>query len=257
MSKESHHWIIGTGFSRGIGLELLKEFKKKHFNVIHLGRKETGIEDKFIPWDLSVSIEKNPQNLLLNMLPNKNITGFFYAAGMMPPLSSFDSHFWAAQEQAMRVNYFSCAELIEVLLPFMTDKQQNKKKTLQDNKIPFVAHLSSMAAIDPFPGLELYGATKAAALSYFFWLSKRFDSNVLTCLSIHPGTVKTDMISNVIKNEPNDLEIVAVFKKLIAENLLMKPEESAEKISSFLFQDHDHRKQAHGKMYAADQDQIF
>lgn len=257
MSMDSRQWIIGTGFSRGIGLELLKEFKKKHFNVIHLGRKETGLEDKFIPWDLNVSIEKNSQNLLLNILLNKNITGFFYAAGMMPPLSHFDSHFWTLQEQAMRVNYFSCAELVETILPFMNDKQQHDKKILQESKIPFIAHLSSMAAIDPFPGLELYGATKAAALRYFSWLSKRLDPLALTCLSIHPGTVNTDMISNVMQNEPNELKIVSVFKKLITENLMMRPEESAEKIVSFLFNDDDRRKQAHGKMYTADQDHII
>lgn len=267
-------WIVGTGLSRGIGFELLKKLKQNQFHVIHLGRKKTGLEDEFIPWNLEIPMGKNQMDLLQSQLEKRHhITGFFYGAGMMPPLDisspslSSANAFWLAQEQAMRVNYFSCAELVEMILPFMgmdsrfrgNDKEFcGNDNNRYENDIPFVAHLSSLAAVDPFPGLELYGATKSAALSYFSWLSKRFDSDELNCLSIHPGTVETDMTLDIMKKESPDLEIVKVFQKLMQEKKLMTAKESAEKIFSFLFKENSgQRQKAHGNLYVADQNKIL
>ena len=41
MSTEK--WVIGTGFSRGIGFELAKIIKDNNFKIIHLGRKKSRV----------------------------------------------------------------------------------------------------------------------------------------------------------------------------------------------------------------------
>ncbi len=256
MSTEK--WIIGTGFSRGIGFELAKVIKDNNYKIIHLGRGQCGFEDVFIWWDLLNPIKETPILELSKSLYGKSIAGFIYGAGVMPVLGVSESNraekhlFWQSQAEAMRVNYFSCAEIIEDILPFIMSKND-----AQSSITPFVAHLSSLAAVDPFPGLELYGATKSACLLYFQWLSKRFAMDELTCLSVHPGAVLTDMVNNVIQNSPSDLEIVKIYKKMIQNKELMDPKKSAESIYKFLFTDSAIINNSHGQLYLADKTAIF
>ena len=35
----------------------------------------------------------------------------------------------------------------------------------------------------------------------------------LTCLSVHPGTVGTDMVNNILQQPGSDLNLVNLFKK--------------------------------------------
>lgn len=256
MSDEK--WIIGTGFSRGIGFELAKVLKSKNFKIVHLGRKKCDLEDVFIWWDLLNPISDCPFPELSRSIYGKGLVGFIHCAGVMPLIQVSESNrmekhlFWQSQIEAMRVNYFSCAELIEDILPFLMSHSENGLKAP-----PFVAHLSSLAAIDPYSSLELYGATKSACLFYFHWLSKRFAFDELACLSIHPGTVHTDMVSNIIANEPSDLEIVKKYKELINKGEMQEPQVAAENIFRFLFDDMTMRDKAHGKLYLADKGKIL
>lgn len=256
MSAEK--WIVGTGFSRGIGYELAKIIKENNYKIIHLGRGQCGFEDIFIWWDLLNSISDSPILELSKNLYGKSIVGFIYGAGIMPILGVSETNrmekhlFWQSQAEAMRINYFACAEIIEDILPFIMSHTDSDIKS-----VPFVTHLSSLSAIDPFPGLELYGATKSACLFYFHWLSKRFAMDELTCLSVHPGTVNTDMVNNVILNSPPELEIVKIYKQMLEKKELISPQLAAEKIYKFLFTDIDKREKAHGKLYLADKGEIF
>ena len=256
MSTEK--WIIGTGFSRGIGYELAKIIKDNHYKIIHLGRGQCGFEDIFIWWDLLNPISDSPILELSKNLYGKSIAGFIYGAGIMPILGVSETNrmekhlFWQSQAEAMRINYFACAEIIEDILPFIMSHNDVDSKV-----VPFVSHLSSLSAIDPFPGLELYGATKSACLFYFQWLSKRFAMDELTCLSIHPGSVNTDMVNNIIQNSPPELEIVKIYKQMLEKKELISPQAAAEKIYRFLFSESEKRSNSHGKLYLADKEEIF
>ncbi|WP_338635873.1 SDR family NAD(P)-dependent oxidoreductase [Spirobacillus cienkowskii] len=254
----SEKWIIGTGFSRGIGYELAKIIKDNNYKIIHLGRGQSGYEDIFLWWDLINPISDSPILELSKTLYGKQIVGFIYCAGVMPILGVSETNrmekhlFWQSQSEAMRVNYFSCAEIVEDILPFIMIQNDTSS-----NIIPFVAHLSSLAAVDPFPGLDLYGATKASCLMYFHWLSKRFAMDELTCLSIHPGTVNTDMVNSVIQNAQHDLEVVKIFKSMAEKKQLISAQESAKKIYDFIFSSTSIRNNAHGSLYLADTNEIY
>lgn len=256
MSTEK--WVIGTGFSRGIGFELAKLIKANNYKIIHLGRGQCGFEDVFIWWDLLNPITDSPILDLSKNLYGKQISGFIYAAGVMPVLSVSESNraekhlFWQSQAESLRVNYLSCAEIIEDILPFIMSKNDTGSQIT-----PFVAHLSSLAAVDPIPGLELYGGTKAACLYYFKWLSKRFAMDELTCLSVHPGTVGTDMVNNILQQPGSDLNLVNLFKKMQQNKEILEPVKAAEKIYKFLFTESELRSNSHGKLFLADKGEIF
>ncbi|WP_186647850.1 SDR family NAD(P)-dependent oxidoreductase [Fluviispira vulneris] len=251
-------WIIGTGFSRGIGYELAKILKDNNYKIVHMGRKRSEFEDVFVWWDLLNPISDSPFPELSKSIYGKAIVGFIHCAGVMPILQVSETNrmekhlFWQSQAEAMRINYFSCAEIIEDILPFMMSHTDNGSQNP-----PFVAHLSSLSAVDPFPNLELYGATKSACLLYFKWLSYRFAFDELNCLSIHPGTVHTDMVSNVISNESSDLEVVKKYKELINKNEMLTPQAAAENIYKFLFIDIKARESAHGKLYLSDKATVY
>src|SRR5687767_2158137 len=110
-------WIVGTGFSRGIGFELAKLIKTKGYSILHVGRKICGFEDEFLPCDLTVPPSVEFFNSLHSKLQNKNILGFFYSAGLFPALtyendnSTQKKEFWDSQIKSMQVNYLSCAAL--------------------------------------------------------------------------------------------------------------------------------------------------
>lgn len=251
-------WIIGTGFTRGIGFELAKKIQLGGYKIIHLGRKYVGLEEEFLWWDLLNPISDNPVGDLQKVLFGKQICGFIHCAGIMPMLEVIDSNktqkrlFWQSQAEAMRVNYLACAELVEEVLPFLFSPYDNPDEKFT----PFVAHLSSLAAVDPFPGFELYGATKAAALHYFTWLAKRFNAEKLTCLSIHPGIVYTEMVSDVMKNERKDHPIVQLLNQLKDQDKMLTPASAADKIFDFIFHEDELKLNSHGKLFLADKHQI-
>lgn len=250
-------WIAGTGFSRGIGFELAKQIQSRGYKLFHIGRKPTGFEDAFLSCDLSLPFTNTFLQSFQEEFKKMCVHGFFYGAGIFPALTytasdvAQQSKFWESQSKAMRVNYLSCAQLIETSIPFILQKNKSR---------PFLAHLSSLAAVDPLPGFELYGTTKFATLKYFHDLSKKFNAEIMSCLSIHPGTVKTDMLDEIIVSaEYRHLDVVDILNHEIKENRVISAQKSAQLISSFLF-DASHadlRQTSHGKLYIADQNKIF
>ena len=252
-------WIIGTGFTRGIGNELAKKLNEEGIKIIHLGRKKVGFENEFVWWDLLNPLLDNPIGDLHKILFGKNIYGFIHCAGAMPLIEVQDTNktqkrlFWQSQAESMRINYLACAELIEEILPFLSSPYDEPI----EKYTPFVAHLSSLAAIDPFEGLELYGATKAACLHYFNWLSKRFSSDKLCCLSIHPGVVQTDMTSDIINKERQNSFLVKMFKSLLDENKMLKPKDCAQKLYDYLFYEEELKTESHGRLFLLDKLKVY
>lgn len=251
-------WIVGVGLTRGIGLEFAKKLNEQGYKIIHLGRKAIGFEKEHLWWDLLNPVADNPIGELHRIMFGKHVYGFFYSAGVMPILELNEADkmqkrlFWQSQSEAMRVNYFACAELIEEIIPFLFSPEDLPEEKF----VPFIAHISSLAALDPFPGLELYGASKLAALKYFNWLAKRFAQQQLNCLSIHPGVVLTDMVLNIMKNERKDHPLVKMFNQMNAQKKFMSPVEAASKIFDFIIHESELKISSHGKLFLADKFQI-
>ena len=86
--------------------------------------------------DLLNPITDSPILDLSKNLYGKQISGFIYAAGVMPVLSVSESNraekhlFWQSQAESLRVNYLSCAEIIEDILPFIMSKMILVRKLL-------------------------------------------------------------------------------------------------------------------------------
>lgn len=254
-------WIIATGVSRGIGAELAKQIKSFDYKILHIGRASSEFEDEFLFCDLSENFSADFFKTLNISLNQKNIFGLFYSAGVFPQLAYQDREikstisFWDTQKTAMNVNYFACAQLVDEIIPHLSKyTQDSSTKNFNDN-IPFIAHLSSLAAVDPLPYFELYGITKLATLKFFESYSKKYAYSKISCFSLHPGTVKTDMLNGIETiSKSQNLPIFDILQKAHEKKYTILPEHSAELIIQFLSREEfrENRHNAHGKLYCVD-----
>jgi short-subunit dehydrogenase len=61
-----------------------------------------------------------------------------------------------------------------------------------------IVNVSSMASVDPFPGLGTYGATKAALNRIGFAVSLEHPDSGVRAFSVAPGAVETGMLRSIV-----------------------------------------------------------
>lgn len=112
-----------------------------------------------------------------------------------------------------------------------------------DPELPVrIANVSSRAAVQPFPGLGVYGATKAAlehsgrALAAELALAGRDGGPRpdATVLSYNPGPVDTPMQESARASPVGVLPTVAVFARFHAEGALASPAGPAGDLADYL-----------------------
>lgn len=105
-----------------------------------------------------------------------------------------------------------------------------------------VVNVSSGAAVQPFPGLGAYGATKAALRLAGMILGAELDAREaggaprrdVTIWSYEPGVVATPMQDAVRNSSPETLPIVQVFHELKATGRVLAPDVPAAAIVGYL-----------------------
>jgi NAD(P)-dependent dehydrogenase (short-subunit alcohol dehydrogenase family) len=130
-------------------------------------------------------------------------------------------------------------------------------QSLPSGSQPFVAHLNSLAAIDPFAGLELYGAAKACTLSHTKWLASCVSAQRAHVLAIHPGTVKTDMVAQGILGSNPPAALRELFETVEKTGGFHDAREAAHHIVDFLLGENALKDHAHGKLYLADRGEVL
>ncbi len=65
-----------------------------------------------------------------------------------------------------------------------------------------VVNISSLAAVDPFPGFSLYGATKSWLDSMTLGLAREGESSHIRVCSIRPGAVETPLLRRLFPDFP-------------------------------------------------------
>lgn len=130
-----------------------------------------------------------------------NSAGIAYlTAGALHDPTTFD--------EMWRVNGLALARLSRAVWP-----------TFQQYKGGVIVHVSSMSAFDPFPGLGVYGATKAWANHFVRTLADEGRPLNIRAYAICPGAVETPMLRRLFPDFPaaqtlTPASVAAVIRQL-------------------------------------------
>ena len=83
-----------------------------------------------------------------------------------------------------------------------------------------IINISSMASLDPFPGLAAYGAAKAFVNAYTKGVAAEGAEKKIRVYAIAPGAVETDMLRGAFPDYPREKTLNPDEVAALAENLL-------------------------------------
>ncbi|MFP4014653.1 MAG: SDR family NAD(P)-dependent oxidoreductase [Chitinispirillaceae bacterium] len=184
-------YALITGGSKGIGLELAKEFASKGFSVIitargaeALNEAAQGIKDKYgvtveiIPCDLS---QEKGADFLVSEIKKKNITVHSLVnnagIGLYGSFLELDD---AAQNKMLHLNLVTLVRLTRLLLPDLVLKKGG------------VLNVASTAAFQPGPLMAVYYASKAFVLSFSEALHRELKERGVTVTALCPGPTRSE-----------------------------------------------------------------
>jgi hypothetical protein len=188
--------VVLTGASRGIGHALATELAKSGCRLILTAlegdellalsnelRFKSSFDVAMMAADLSdptdrknlldwIKAHKKPPEVLIN---NAGI-GYF---------ERFDSSNWSNIERTVALNISALIHLTYELIPVLKRRPQAK-----------IVNISSGIARLPYPGLAVYGATKAFVSSFSQSLATELAGTSIDVLCFHPGFTMTSFISS-------------------------------------------------------------
>jgi short-subunit dehydrogenase len=181
-------WVLITGGSSGIGLELAKVFAAHGYSLVltsrnrqKLERAEKTIQSKkevrLIAEDLELleapgRIFEQVKDLAVGILVNN--AGFGYSGAFnKEPLDNSCA--------MMRVNMESLVRLTHLFLPQMLERRQGR-----------ILNVASTAAFQPGPFTAVYYATKAFVFSFSVALSEELRGTGVSVTAFCPGVTDTE-----------------------------------------------------------------
>lgn len=178
------HNILVTGANRGIGLEMVKQFKEKGHHVLAVCRspsQELLALDVEVIEDTDVTDDSDLQRLLIQ-IEGREIDYLINNAGILKRNTLGDIDFDSVQQQFV-VNAMGPLRVTEKLLPVLADNA----------KIGIVT--SRMGSIGDNDSGSSYGyrMSKAAANMAAKSLAVDLKDKGIAVAALHPGYVKTDM----------------------------------------------------------------
>lgn len=181
-------FIVITGTSRGIGLELVKIFAEKGHRVLALSRNKIPIEKLQLENVVAISCDITNENSLSevgNFIQSewKKVDILINNAGKLvnKPFSETSSEEF---EEVYKTNVFGVAALTKTVLPFM-------------EKSSHVVNIGSMGGVQgsvKFAGLSAYSSSKGALITLTELLAEEYKKNGPAFNVLALGSVQTEML---------------------------------------------------------------
>ena len=180
--------IVITGTSRGIGLELVKQFAEQGYQVLALSRNADPCNSLGLPNVHSMSCDltnEEDYQLVVAFIETSwdKVDILINNAGAIlnkPFANTSISDF----HKVYQTNVYGVAEMIRVLLPFM-------------NTGSHVVTVSSMGGVQgsmKFPGLAAYSSSKGAVITLIELLAEEYKESGIAFNVLALGAVQTEML---------------------------------------------------------------
>ena len=200
--------ILVTGASAGFGSAICRAFVNAGFNVIGAARRLEKLEalkaelgERFYPLQMDVSDTTNV-DVALASLPAKwaEIDLLVNNAGLalgLEPAHKVDFNDWLTMIQT---NIIGLTYLTRQVLPRMVERNQGH-----------IINLGSIAGTYPYPGGNVYGATKAFVEQFSLNLRADLAGTAIRVTNVEPGLCGGTEFSNVRFKGDND-KAASVYK---------------------------------------------
>ena len=192
-----------TGAGSGIGRAISRKLASCGFNLALVGRNRDSLEETsriihspqphaeevlIIPADLADPDQcAGVVETVLTQWPAVDALINNAARGEVAPLASSPDEMVA---QTFAINFLGPLHLITHLWPHWIDLGRGR-----------IINISSMATIDPFPGLGIYAASKCALESITRSIMNEGGEAGLEAWSVAPGAVETAMLRAIISEK--------------------------------------------------------
>ncbi|MTI88527.1 MAG: SDR family oxidoreductase [Balneolaceae bacterium] len=183
--------IIVTGASRGIGYQTALELAQQKHTVIAIARSTERLEKlaaertegTIIPLPADLTSQEDIKNIEQQLATMDGIHGLINNAGAVQRKAFMDTDMedW---QKLVDINLYAIVSLTQAIKPHMP----------AGSHIVNISSMSGFQGSSKFPGLSVYGASKAAVIGLSEVLSTEFaeDDIAVNCLCL--GAVQTEML---------------------------------------------------------------
>lgn len=193
---------VVTGGTSGIGNALVRLFANNNYRIATCGRdperlaqlkKELHPPGRHMIESVDLSVAEQTLQFGQHVLEKFGRVDVLINNAATAPLSPFEEIQASTFEELLNVNVRSTFYLTQLLWSPL--KQQGRG---------VVVNISSLAAIDPFPGFSIYGASKAWLDLMTVALSAEGQQQNIRVCSIRAGAVETPMLRGLFPDFPAD-----------------------------------------------------
>jgi len=181
--------VIITGTSRGIGLELTKQFSENNFQVLALSRNQGPLEKLNLKNVTTISVDvcqKEDLQKVKAFVESEwnDVDILIHNAGFLinKPFTELTKEDF---QRVYDVNVFGVVELTQLIIPFLQPGSH-------------VVTISSMGGIQgslKFPGLAAYSSAKGAVITLSELLAEEYKEQKIAFNVLALGAVQTEMLA--------------------------------------------------------------
>lgn len=217
--------VIITGISTGIGNALALDFLSQGKTVLGIGRTNTINHPNFSFISCDLANQEAVKQIQLPVLSQKKEFLFIHNAGILGDVDYFSKTKPIAFLEVIQVNLNAGVYLTQKLLN--TELPPNST---------FI-FISSGAGKSAIPGWAAYCTSKAAVNMFCETLSSEFKEQGLPyhIYAVAPGVVDTNMQQEIRQVPKSKFKAVDKFLEYKELNVLYKPHEISQKLSTLLF----------------------
>jgi NAD(P)-dependent dehydrogenase (short-subunit alcohol dehydrogenase family) len=181
-----------TGASRGLGLEIAKEYAARGAKLVIAARgaealdaAARGLRESTEVEALALDVSQEAERLVdaavsrfgrIDILVNN-------ASELGPsPMPALEDYTWQELERVLRVNVLAPLHLAQLVIPGMRDRGDG-----------VIINVSSDAGVEAYPGWGGYGASKAALEHLSRTLAAEFEGSGVRVYAVDPGDMNTAM----------------------------------------------------------------